>query len=960
MPPVFAAVGAWVASALGAVGITVSAGVAAFIGETVVLTASSIGLGFIERALIGKPKLPDFSHDAQSQTITARQAVAPRRIVYGRARLGGVLTFIDTTGSNNEFLQLVITTSGNQVNAFTNTYADGVALTFNGSGDCTAPAKFAGLIHAEFNLGTSSQAAFAGLITADGAKWTSNHRQRGCSGAYIQLKWDQNAFPNGVPNITFDIQGALLFDPRSSTTVYSENPALAIRDYLTNSIYGLGCATSEIDDASFISAANTCDESVSLRAGGSETRYTCNGAFETSQTPVDTLKQLLSTCAGYLVYIGGKWSLYAGVYRTPISPGLTDDDFTAPIQVTTRLSKRDLCNSVKGVFVAAINNWQPSDFPAFMEDSAHGYGSDQWLIEDQNERIFRDITLPFTISSPTAQRLAKIELERTRRQIVVKCKTRLTGYQLQPADVVNVTHSRFGWSNKTFEVQNSTLTFDSNANDGPQLGVELVLRETDSSVYSWTAASDELADATAPTTTMPNPQNVVTPTSLALSTVTTKASDGRLCTFIQVTWTAPADQFVTNGGKIWVQYRVNGTSPWQTADVVDGTTTKVLIDGLNEGIAYDVRIWSQNVFGSNSAVVEQDNFTLGSNTEYFTGGTIGNSVGKNLLGNPGFESNISNTPIGSSLAVGANASDEWYVDFISAYHAVFIAGTIYAHGGANGALLRLNQGVSIPSGGGDAVAQIFTKAKIPVSIGDIVRLTGWCKWVNDTAIPAGIDIWQRISLFLYDGGGSIIGEIFKETHNGALGFNSWIDPVPSGLQASLQVPATIGGGVPAMMRVGLRSIVRNSSGSTLNTGVHTYADLAFDDIKIVLQATPFDLTPTSTTMTITGGVNPLSQSGTSTTINVAASTWQSGDGQISYNSGTCTGTNDQDNFVYGDDPTYSGGAITYSATLTGPTTIAAPGRLYFGLIHLLSVGGGATGTGGGTGGGGPKGKANLA
>jgi hypothetical protein len=950
MPQVFIAVGTAIASALGGVGITITS-VAAItaIGETVILTAASIGLGFIERALIGKPKLPDFSHDAQSQTITARQAVAPRRVVFGRARLGGTLTFIDTTGANNEFLQLMITLSGMLVHAITNAYFDGVALTFNGSGDCTAPAKFSGLVHYEYNRGDPAQVAIAGLVANDGSKWTSNHRQRGCAGAYVQLKWDQNAFPNGVPNITFDIQGAELFDPRSSTTVYSENPALAIRDFLTNSTYGLGCASSEIDDTSFIAAANTCDESVSLRAGGSETRYTCNGAFETSQDPVDTLKQLVSTCAGYLVYIGGKWSLYAGAYRSP-TVTLTDDDFTSPLNVTVRQSKRDLCNAVKGVFVAAINNWQPSDFPPFMEDSTHGYGSDQWLIEDQNERIFRDITLPFTISSPTAQRLAKIELERTRRQIVVKCKTRLTGYQLQPADVVNVTHSRFGWTNKTFEVQNSRLTFDDQGGDGLQLGVELVLRETDSNVFSWTPASDELADAAAPTTTMPNPGSVVAPTSLVLSTVTTKASDGRLATFLQTTWTAPADQFVTNGGKIFIQYRQNGTTPWLTADVVDGTTVKVLIDGLNEATAYDVRIWSQNVFGSNSAVVEQDNFTLGSNTEYFTGGTIGNSTGKSLLGNPSFELNTSNTPINTDLALNANCSDEWYVAEKSSFWTVKVEENFaaYRSGARN---IQFNTTIfTLPSDGVYYGARVYTKAKIPIAVGDILRVSGWIYWIG-VAIPAGFDIVARVGFFVFSANDTPLGELFSD----------WRVPnTPYKFrEVSLQVPSTLGGGTPAYIRVQCAVFISNSSGSPSNINT-SWATIRVDDMKAVIQATPFDLTPTSTTMTITGGTNPLSQSGTSTTINVAGSTWQSGDGQIGYNSGTCTGpANNADNFVYADDPTYSGGGVTYVATLTGPDTVAAPGRLYFGVVHLLSAGGGATGTGGGTGGGGPHGKNAL-
>ncbi len=97
----------------------------------------------------------------------------------------------------------------------------------------------------------------------------------------------------------------------------------------------------------------------------------------------------------------------------------------------------------------------------------------------------------------------------------------------------------------------------------------------------------------------------------------------------------------------------------------------------------------------------------------------------------------------------------------------------------------------------------------------------------------------------------------------------------------------------------------------------------------------------------TGG-NPLTQSGTTTRVNVAACTKQFGDGQVSYNSGSVDpgslGTWD----VYGDDPTWSGGALTYQATQGNHTLTGANGRIYFGTITTIS-GGGASGVGGGDG-----------
>ncbi|NCV24496.1 MAG: hypothetical protein EBW63_04440, partial [Proteobacteria bacterium] len=50
-------------------------------------------------------------------------------------------------------------------------------------------------------------------------------------------------------------------------TKHSDNPALAFRDYLTNTQYGLNAGTSEINDTNFTSVANTCEESVTLDSG---------------------------------------------------------------------------------------------------------------------------------------------------------------------------------------------------------------------------------------------------------------------------------------------------------------------------------------------------------------------------------------------------------------------------------------------------------------------------------------------------------------------------------------------------------------------------------------------------------------------------------------------------------------------------------------------------------------------
>ena len=82
-------------------------------------------------------------------------------------------------------------------------------------------------------------------------------------------------------------------------------------------------------------------------------------------------------------------------------------------------------------------------------------------------------------------------------------------------------------------------------------------------------------------------------------------------------------------------------------------------------------------------------------------------------------------------------------------------------------------------------------------------------------------------------------------------------------------------------------------------------------------------------------VQPLTAtSGASTsTISVASHNLQYGFGQVAYNSGSISGLSTSTlYYVYADDPTYAGGAVTYQATTNAQTAVAGNGRYYLGSI----------------------------
>jgi hypothetical protein len=541
------------------------------------------------------PKPPSFNDAALAdRKQMVRSPIAARQIVYGQSRVSGVLVYISTTGTKNEYLHLVIAMAGHEVEEIGDVYFDDeLALTGAGS---SAQGRFTGYAEIYKKLGGSGQTVETNLEAATASltngKWTSNHRLRGIAYMYVRLTWNDQIFVNGIPNISAIVKGKKVYDPRSATTAYSANAALCLRDYLTDSTYGMGMSSTEMDDTAFNVAANICDEQVEVKPitvpATYENRYEANGVLYTSATPDENIGKILTAMGGLIAYSGGAMVPYAAGYRIP-TVTLTEQDFVAGITVQTKTSARDRVNGVKGVFVSSKSEWQPTDFPPV--------SSATFLSQDNNVRYWRDVSLPMTTSSSCAQRLARIELRRARQEITLTSRFRLDAMQLRAGDTVMVTLDRFGWSSKVFEVMEWNFVSDGNP---PTLLVEMTLRETASTVYDW-SASDETEFDTQPTTTLPNPFSVAAPTNLSLvadGTTQLIQADGTAIPRIKVAWSAPSEQFIQSGGQVLIEYKQGNATTYLTWSKVGGTQVLDYISSdVKIGTTYDVRLSGLSYFG---------------------------------------------------------------------------------------------------------------------------------------------------------------------------------------------------------------------------------------------------------------------------------------------------------------------------------------------------------------------------
>lgn len=446
--------------------------------------------------------------------------------------------------------------------------------------------------------------------------WTNFCSLVGMTAVHIRLKYDRDVYPGGIPQISFLVRGKNdIYDPRPSppTFGYTENSALCIADYLSNTKWGFKYAYgTEISTPGLIAAANVCDEPVGLASPftsplTTEPRYTCNGHFQVSMKRGEVLQNLLTSCAGRIVPDILPIVIYPAAWvgtSLTLANNWVLGNAAGAIKWRSSVSVSNLYNGVKGTYISPANNWQSSDFPRYAQDSEHGYtnGSpaddyDLNLTNDGGDRRWLDIQLPFTISNATAQRLAKIELMRRRQQGTGTFLLNMAGYQIAPLDVLAMSLTYFGWNGKTLEVLASRFKLDKQSDGDKQvtlLGVEIDVQETDPTVYDWELI-DELSPQGFQHPGIPN--SVYTPDPPTNLKIVFDDSGNTV-----LTWTSPLDPYVT---RIEGRYQPVASPPgiWISLGFVDNSSTQMPLPVLLPGVQYIVEIRAVNAAGVTSVWV---------------------------------------------------------------------------------------------------------------------------------------------------------------------------------------------------------------------------------------------------------------------------------------------------------------------------------------------------------------------
>ncbi len=435
---------AWAAAAgYGTTAATVI-GAAAYVGTAVVLTyaaqeilapsANKTAGGISSVTSQGVSNAQGVIGGAAAST-TIRQSAAPRRLIYGTVKTGGVLVYGKKT-PNEYDLHLASYLGEGPIEGI----EPEIYLGDRNSGE----SQYSGLVDAEVFTGAAGQTYSTSLAAVSEGEWTSAMVGNGIAWVHTTYTFDKDNWDIGPVMPAFIVKGRLLYDPRSGITpaTSTSNAALVILDFI-RSPYGYGFKDSAIDFESFATAANICAQVIdsvdpeNTVAGipYKVRRYGINGVFDVDVGPYKTVQAMLACCGGVLVRSGGKWRLYVGAYRAPTGPQLTGEYLRDAPSYRAFPARQQRYNIARGTYREPRQDWQ--------DTSIHDQILSAAIVAEDGE-IVQSVDLPAVTISAQAQRLARLYMNLARSAVPMVLRCNYAALQWAPYDVVDVSIPEVG------------------------------------------------------------------------------------------------------------------------------------------------------------------------------------------------------------------------------------------------------------------------------------------------------------------------------------------------------------------------------------------------------------------------------------------------------------------------------------------------------------------------------------
>ena len=346
--------------------------------------------------------------------------------------------------------------------------------------------------------------------------------------AVIQLDYSSEKGTTGLGQVTFEVTNSL------------KNPGLVWWDYITNSRYGAGIPTDQVDGLS--STATTTSTSLysisnqipsnQYLAGGTtastQVRYEINGVISTGDTVKNNLDKINVACQTYTTfdYSQGKWKVISN--RAATAGELTnafvfnDDNIIGDVGITAT-NLEDLYNGLEVEFASRKIRDQNDYFKAAIDPSLRNN------LEPDNKLSMR---LDLANNALHAARIGLIELKQNRNDFIITFRADYSALQCEAGDVVKVNNSVYGFDDKLFRISKMREVED----EAGGITVEVTAIEYDAAVYTDETLEDSAdtpgsgiptfgGSSTLPAPSAPVVNNITTGTNPSFNLSTTIAAN---------------------------------------------------------------------------------------------------------------------------------------------------------------------------------------------------------------------------------------------------------------------------------------------------------------------------------------------------------------------------------------------------------------------------------------------------
>ena len=300
--------------------------------------------------------------------------------------------------------------------------------------------------------------------------------------AVVSIDYDPENGLTGLGAITFKIQNTL------------NEPSNVLLDYLQNTRYGAGLSSGDLDLPSFNTlydhaningSTGNVEYTTSANVSAYHSRYQIDGMLSTYVSVKQNINEMCKSCSTFFTYDSklGKFKVVPNREATTAEKNaafvLNDDNIISSLEITST-ELYSMFNSIEAEYPSYE---QKDQTKTVFIDTPSG---DRNTNEPDNPLQAR---FNLVNDAPRVHNLANIDLRQGRLSTVVSCTADYSAIQIDVGDIVKLTNSLYGYSEKLFRVMRVTEIENGDA----MLAVKLILLEYNDSVYTHNVITSDSA-----------------------------------------------------------------------------------------------------------------------------------------------------------------------------------------------------------------------------------------------------------------------------------------------------------------------------------------------------------------------------------------------------------------------------------------------------------------------------------